>query len=84
MGPVRDRSMYGFLRQPAFMPCDECGASVARADAQSHECDDERRVEYQLFQLQDEIAAFDDDLAGYLDSPVGRFETWYAARRRAA
>jgi hypothetical protein len=74
--------MYSFLPQPAFMPCLECGASVARADAASHECEDERRVEYQLFQLRDAIGAFDDDLAGYLDSPAGRFETWYAAHER--
>jgi hypothetical protein len=64
------------------MPCLECGASVARADAASHECDDERRIEYQLLHLRYEIAAFDDELASYLNSPVGRFEAWYAARRR--
>ena len=74
--------MHGFLSQPAFMPCLECGASVARAQAASHECDDERRIEYQLFHLRDEIAAFDDKLASYLDSATGRFEAWYAARRR--
>jgi hypothetical protein len=74
--------VYGFLSQPAFMPCVECGASVAAAAAASHECDDERRIEYQLLHLRYEIAAFDDELASYLDSPTGRFEAWYAARRR--
>ena len=76
--------MFSFPSKPAFMPCAECGASVARADVDTHECDAERRVEYQLVQLRGEIAAFDDDLAGYLDTPAGRFEVWYAERRRAA
>lgn len=74
--------MHRFLPQPAFMPCLECGASVARAEAAAHECDDERRLEYQLLHLRYEIAAFDDDLTSYLDSPAGRFEAFYAARRR--
>jgi hypothetical protein len=46
-------------------------------------CDDERWVTYRLFQLRDELAAFEEQLAAYLDSPHGRFEVWDAARRRA-
>jgi hypothetical protein len=65
-----------------YMPCAECGASVDRGSAGSHSCDAERRLDYRLFQLRDEIAAFDRLLAEYLESPRGRFEVWYAAARR--
>lgn len=64
------------------MPCPDCGASVAVAVRDDHACEDERRLTYQLFQLRDEVAAFDEQLAAYLDSPAGRFELWDAARRR--
>ena len=71
------------LPQPAYMPCSECGASVARGEEKGHVCDEERRLSYRLIQLRDEIAAFEDDLAAYLDSPRGRFEAWYAAWERS-
>jgi len=48
------------------MPCAECGASVDRAAAGGHVCETERWLEFQLFQLRDEIAAFDDQLAAWL------------------
>ncbi len=64
------------------MPCTECGASVARGERDAHVCDAERRLEFELFQLRAVIAAFDDELAAYLDSPQGRFEAWDAERRR--
>jgi hypothetical protein len=64
------------------MPCTECGASVARSERDTHVCDPERVVDYQLFQLRGEIASFDDVLRTYLDSPQGRFEQWLAERER--
>ncbi len=64
------------------MPCTECGASVARGERDAHVCDAERRLEFELFQLRGAIAAFDAELAAYLDSPQGRFEAWDAERRR--
>jgi hypothetical protein len=70
------------LPEPQHMPCDDCGASVARADRDEHTCDVERRLDYELFQLRAEVGAFDDEFGVYLDSPVGRFATWYAARTR--
>jgi hypothetical protein len=45
-------------------------------------CDEERWTTFQLFQLRNEVAELDDQLARYLDSPHGRFELWDAARRR--
>ncbi len=64
------------------MPCEECGGSVPVADRDGHVCSEGRRLEYRLFQVRAELAAFEDDLAAYLDSPQGRFELWYAERER--
>lgn len=64
------------------MPCDQCGASVARRERDEHVCSPERRLEYQLFQLRDEVTAFDGQLLAYLASPRGRFEVFYAERQR--
>jgi hypothetical protein len=47
-----------------------------------HTCDPERRLEYHLFQLRDEVARLDDGLGAFLDSPQGRFEQWLAERER--
>jgi hypothetical protein len=68
--------------QPRHMPCPECGAAIERSQEDAHECDRERLLDYQLFQLRDEIDAATDELAAYLDSPRGRFEQWYAERER--
>jgi hypothetical protein len=64
------------------MPCTECGASVRSADRDRHRCDPERRLEFRLFQLRDEVAGLDDGLRGYLESPEGRFAQWLAERER--
>jgi hypothetical protein len=68
--------------QPPYMPCAECGASVARAEAQLHVCDEKRRAEFDFFQLREEREQFEEQLTAYLESPRGRFETWYASRQR--
>ena len=54
--------------EPRHMPCEECGASVASDERDGHVCDAERRLEYVLFQLRDEISSFDGQLAAYLRS----------------
>lgn len=64
------------------MPCAECGASVRTSQRERHACDPERRLEYHLFQLRDEVAGFDQWLSSYLESPEGRFEQWLAERER--
>ncbi len=68
--------------EPRHMPCADCGASVDVADAAGHVCDPERRLDFDLIRLRGEIAAFDDELDAFLDSPQGRFEVWDAERRR--
>lgn len=65
-----------------FMPCPECGASVAVAERDRHACDAERRLEYELFQLREDVARLAAEIDEYLDSPRGRFEQWYAERER--
>lgn len=63
-----------------FLPCEECGASVERAEAAAHRCDPERRAEYRLFRLREDVAAFEGRLQQWLATSVGRFEQWAAAR----
>jgi hypothetical protein len=68
--------------QPRYMPCADCGASVASSERELHACDPERRLEFALFQLRDEVAQFETQLNAYLGTSRGRFEAWYASRRR--
>jgi hypothetical protein len=70
------------LPPPRFMPCVRCGASVETRLADEHACDEERRLDYVLFEGREEIARFDADLGGWLKSPAGRFEQFYARRAR--
>lgn len=75
--------MFSFFTEPEFMPCEDCGASVPRAERESHACDEQRRLEYELFRLvKSEVATFENELASYLTTPEGRFHAWYAERHR--
>lgn len=76
--------MFGSFPQSRFMPCAECGASVEGAEAEAHICDRDRLLDFRLFQLRDEIAAFDAQLAAWLASARGRFAAWLAERERRA
>jgi hypothetical protein len=76
--------MFGYVYQSRHMPCAECGASVERAAAAAHVCDAERLLDYHLFQLREEIAEFDAQLAEWLASARGRFAAWIAQRDRRA
>jgi hypothetical protein len=71
-----------FLSEPQHMPCNDCGASVARAERDAHRCDADRRLDYEAFQLCGDVAAFDEEFGVYLESRAGRFAQWYAARTR--
>jgi hypothetical protein len=68
--------------QPHYMPCVECGASVARTERELHGCSRERRLDFEIFQLREELEQFDEVFMAYLESPRGRFEVWYAAHHR--
>ncbi len=76
--------MLNFPSDPRYMPCPDCGASVPQVEREAHVCEEERWVTFQLFQLREEVEAFEAGLARYLDSPAGRFEAWYAQRRRGS
>lgn len=65
-----------------YLSCDDCGASVERGERTGHECDRERRLDYEVFQVRDELGRFEAELAAYLALPRGRFEVWYAERER--
>jgi hypothetical protein len=75
---LSQRQMFG----SRYMPCPDCGASLERRQNDSHECDLERWLDYQLFQLRQTTERFEEELAAYLSSPHGRFELWYAQRER--
>lgn len=68
--------MFGF----GYMPCAECGESVARRDEDTHVCDPNRRVDYLMFQLRDDVARFTEEFMVWLGSREGEFHTWLAAR----
>jgi hypothetical protein len=68
--------------QPRYMPCVECGAAIERGSEQEHVCDQARLLDYQVFQLRDEVEAIDAELAAFLDTPQGRFALWWAERER--
>jgi hypothetical protein len=65
------------------MPCTECGASVSVAAHAEHECDPERKLDYLMFQLREEVASFDEVLREYLGTARGRFAQWIAERDRS-
>jgi hypothetical protein len=74
--------MFGVFGQPSFIPCEECGESIARTQRDEHTCSPERKLEYELFQLRGEVAELDAQLSAYLASPRGRFDAFYAERSR--
>ena len=74
--------MLGEFFQSKYAPCDECGASLAREERESHACERERWLDYQVIQRRGELEGFELELGYYLQSPQGRFELWYAERER--
>jgi hypothetical protein len=75
--------MSSFFASSRYMPCTDCGASVSVAAPDDHACDPERKLDYLMFQLREEVASFDDVLREYLGSTKGRFEQWLAERDRS-
>jgi hypothetical protein len=73
-------TMFGAYPEASYMPCPDCGASVAGAAVGAHVCDSERLLDFRLFQLRDEISAFDAQLSDWLASARGRFAAWLAER----
>jgi hypothetical protein len=65
-----------------YLPCPECGDSLDRSSGDPHVCEEERRLDFLVFQRRGELASFEDELTAYLASPRGRFELFYAERER--
>jgi hypothetical protein len=76
--------VFASFPQPSHTPCPDCGAPRARESADEHFCDEQRKLEYRLIQVRDEVAAFDGQLNAWLASARGRFEVWIAERERPA
>ena len=74
--------MSASFAHPSFMPCPECGASVEEATKTEHVCDPARRLDFEMFQLRDEVSGLDTQIDAYLSSARGRFEQWYADHER--
>jgi hypothetical protein len=74
--------VFGAFFQPTHMACTECGESVELAFTDAHTCDEVRRLDFRLFELRHEIAAFEVDLHAWLGSAEGRFAVWLAERDR--
>ena len=74
--------MFGRFLEPKYLPCPDCGASVARVEADAHVCERERWLDYQLFLHRDDVERLAGELDAYFASPKGRFELWYAERER--
>lgn len=55
---------------------------MPREQERAHVCDGERRLDYALIQLRAEVAALDDQLAAWLESPQGKFAAWLVERSR--
>lgn len=68
--------------QPRYMPCSDCGAAVEQAKKDEHVCNRTRLVDFQMFQLREEVAGVEEELGEYFDTPQGRFELWWAERER--
>lgn len=64
-----------------FMPCPECGASVARSSTAAHQCDPDRLLDFRMFGLRSEVEALEQRVQEFLESPSGRFERWVASRQ---
>jgi len=74
--------MFAYFPQADFQPCPDCGAPVVEDEVEIHECDRRRFVEYQMLLLRPEIVRFETEVAAWMQTPRGRFETYYAMRER--
>lgn len=76
--------MFGYNYNLPFMPCEECGASVKREERGEHECNPERKLDYEIFQMQQngELGDLEEEVAAFFSSPQGRFECYCVERDR--
>ncbi len=63
-----------------YMSCPACGEAVDQTAGAAHSCNPERRADFVMATLRDDIDAFEEHMRQFLDGPHGRFEAWLAAR----
>lgn len=63
-----------------WMPCPECGESVAKGSEAAHSCDPARLVEYRMFKAAPGIKRLEEDLRKWLATTEGKFIQWLAKR----
>jgi hypothetical protein len=80
--PVGQSPVSASFSHSPFMPCPDCGASVAVIQETEHVCNPDRRLDFELFQLRVEISSLGAEIEDYLSSAHGRFEQWYAEHER--
>jgi hypothetical protein len=51
------------------------------AEVTSHDCEEQCRLDFTVLELGGS-GRFDEQFASCVETPRGRFEAWYAARRR--
>jgi hypothetical protein len=74
--------MSSYFTDHEYMPCARCGVSLSQAERGTHICDAQRRARFEAFQLRQELAEFDRELAAFLGSPAGQFAVYCAERDR--
>ena len=65
-----------------YRSCPDCGVAVqaSRLAADDHACASERYVNHQMLKAHRGVQHFENDLAGWLQTPQGRFAAFYARR----
>lgn len=69
---------------PEYTSCPECGTSVGVDAVADHVCDERQRDDQLARTAAGEAASFELEFGRFLASPQGRFEVFYAQRRRTS
>ena len=65
-----------------YADCPECGTSVPLDGLRPHRCDERHRADRIVGLAVQEADDFEAEFHRFLSTPQGRFELFYAARRR--
>jgi hypothetical protein len=69
---------------PDYADCPECGTSIPLDGIRPHRCDERHRADRIAVFAVSEAESFELEFSGFLETPQGRFELFYAARERGA
>ena len=65
-----------------YIACAECGALIERDGSDSHDCQPEQWIEFQVSHVRRELERLEEEFQAFLVTPQGSFEVWYAQRQR--